>query len=97
LNLTFEWFEEKAENNLKKHRVSFEEAKTVFNDPFSITIADPLHSNDEQRYIDIGCSSKGKILIVVYTERRSNIRVISCRKAAKKERRVYEAKKSRTP
>lgn len=90
MNLTFEWYEEKAGQNLKKHNISFEEAKTVFNDPFSITIPDPVHSNDEQRYIDIGCSSKGRILVVVYTERGSNIRIISCRKAVKKERRVYE-------
>lgn len=90
--MIFEWFEEKAKNNIKKHGVSFEEAKTVFNDPFSITIPDPDHSKDEQRYIDIGCSSEGRILIVVYTEREANIRIISCRKAVKKERRVYEEK-----
>jgi uncharacterized DUF497 family protein len=71
LDLTFEWYEEKAKKNLKKHGVSFEEAKTVFNDPFSITIPDPLHSSDEQRYIDIGCSSKGRILVAAYTERGS--------------------------
>jgi uncharacterized DUF497 family protein len=92
LDLTFEWYEEKAKKNIKKHGVSFEEAKTVFNDPFSITIPDPLHSSDEQRYIDIGCSSKGRILVVAYTERGSNIRIISCRKAVKKERRGYEQK-----
>lgn len=97
MNLTFEWYEEKAKKNQKKHGVGFEEAKTVFNDPFSITIPDPLHSEDEQRYIDIGCSSKGRVLVVVYTERRSNIRIISCRKSVKKERRIYEEKNLQKP
>jgi len=89
-HLTFEWNEEKAKRNLRKHKVSFEEAKTVFNDPFSITISDPQHSIEEDRYVDIGCSSKGRVLVVVYTERKSNIRIISCRKATESERRVYE-------
>ena len=65
----FEWHEEKAQQNLKKHGISFEEAKTVFNDPLSITIADSQHSDDEERYIDIGLSNRGQLLIVVYTER----------------------------
>ena len=56
----------------------------------TFTVSDPLHSNDEQRYIDIGRSSKGRILVVVYTERGSNIHIISCRRAVKKERRAYE-------
>jgi uncharacterized DUF497 family protein len=90
MGLIFEWDEEKAKENLRKHQVSFEEAKTVFNDPFSITIPDPQHSADEYRYIDVGCSSKGQILVVVYTERQPNIRIISCRRATKSERRVYE-------
>ncbi|MBC8527664.1 MAG: BrnT family toxin [Candidatus Cloacimonetes bacterium] len=90
MNLTFEWDEEKSKENLRKHKVSFEEAKTVFNDPYAITIPDPQHSINECRYIDIGCSSKGKILIVVYTEKKSTIRIISSRKANKLERRIYE-------
>lgn len=93
MTLTFEWDEEKAKRNLKKHGVGFEEAKAVFNDPFSITVPDPLHSVDEKRYLDIGLSSKGRTLVVAYTERGSNIRIISCRKAVKKEKRVYEEKK----
>jgi uncharacterized DUF497 family protein len=91
--LTFEWHAEKARENLRKHNVSFEEARTVFNDPFSITIADPEHSTDEDRYIDIGLSAKGQILVVVYTERGLNIRIISCRKATSAERRIYEQEK----
>lgn len=90
MTLTFEWHEEKAAINLKKHRISFEEAKTVFNDPMSITIADPDHSIDDERYIDIGISSRGQILVVVYTERNENIRLISCRPATKTEQRLYE-------
>lgn len=90
MNLIFEWDEEKARANLQKHKTSFEEAKTVFNDPLSITIPDPQHSTDEDRYVDIGHSSQGRVLVVVYTEREARIRIISCRKATKTERRVYE-------
>ena len=90
MKLNFEWDEEKAKTNFKKHRVSFDEAMTVFLDPFSIMISDPDHSVDEQRYIDIGSSDKGRVLVVVYTERRSNIRIISCRKATPTERKLYE-------
>ena len=90
MKLRFEWDEEKSKTNFKKHRVSFDEATTVFIDPFSITIPDPDHSADEQRYIDIGSSDKGRVLVVVYTERGSNIRIISCRKAILSERKLYE-------
>jgi uncharacterized DUF497 family protein len=61
----FEWDDEKAKANLKKHKVSFDEATTVFNDAFSITIPDPDHSVGEQRYIDIGNSDKGRVLEAV--------------------------------
>jgi len=90
MKLNFEWDEEKAEANVKKHRVSFDEATTVFIDPFSITIPDPDHSVDEQRYVDLGSSDKGRVLVVVYTERASNVRIISCRKATSSERKLYE-------
>ncbi len=90
MTLNFEWDEEKAKANLKNHRVSFDEATTVFCDPFSITIPDPDHSADEQRYIDIGSSDRGRVLVVVYTERGTNIRIISCRKATPTERRHHE-------
>ncbi len=88
--IPFEWDEEKAEINLKKHKIGFEEAKSVFGDPFSITVDDPDHSKEEQRFIDIGKSTSGKLLVVVYTERRSKIRIISCRKVTPVERRKYE-------
>ncbi len=90
--LTFEWDEEKSGSNLKKHGVSFEEAKTVFNDSLAITIDDPDHSDEEERYIDIGFSSKGRVVVVWYTERNENIRIIGCRKTTKAERRAYENK-----
>jgi hypothetical protein len=90
MNLIFEWDEEKANANLRKHKVSFEEAKTVFNDPFLMTFPDPEYSVSEQRYLNIGHSSKGQTLIVVHTERGASIRIISCRKATKSERRDYE-------
>ena len=90
MTLNFEWDEEKAKANLKNHRVSFEEATTVFSDPFSITIPDPDRSAEEQRYIDMGNSDRGRVLVVVYTERGATIRIISCRKATPTERRRYE-------
>ena len=88
--ILFEWDEEKAEINSKKHKTSFEEAKSVFGDPFAITIDDPDHSKEEQRYLDIGKSASGKLLVVVYTERGKKTRIISCRKATPFERRIYD-------
>src|SRR3989338_2133823 len=89
MKLNFEWDGEKAKKNLKKHKVSFDEATAVFIHPFSITVPAPDHSVDEQRYIDIGSSDNGRVLVVVYTERGSNIRII-CRKATSLERKLYE-------
>ena len=86
----FEWDEDKAKANLAKHEVSFDEATTVFNDEFSITIFDPNHSDEETRFIDLGMSNKGRLLVVVYMERQDKIRIISCRKATMTERRKYE-------
>ena len=88
--LTFEWDEDKSKRNLGKHGVAFDEANTVFNDPFTITKADPDHSDEEDRYIDVGLSSKGRVLVVWYTERGKNIRIIGCRKATPFERSTYE-------
>jgi uncharacterized DUF497 family protein len=86
----FEWDDEKEKSNFKKHRISFDEATTVFLDPFSITIDDPDHSQDEERYIDIGRSERGRLLVVIYTERDTRIRLISCREATQVERKLYE-------
>jgi len=88
--LTFEWDENKAESNLRKHHVSFLDAQTVFYDPRSITIYDPDHSEDETRFIDIGMSGRSVILVVVYTERADSIRIISARRASVAERKIYE-------
>ncbi len=90
MGLTFEWDEEKAKENLRKHKVSFEEARTVFGDPFLMTFPDPTHSSREQRFINVGRSDKARVLIVIHTEREATIRIISCRKATPRERRVYE-------
>ena len=89
--LIFEWDEKKAYQNIKKHGVSFEEAATVFSDPLSITIYDPLHSKDEDRFVILGMSNKNRILVVVHTDRDDRIRIISARKAIKKERKQYES------
>jgi uncharacterized DUF497 family protein len=88
--LEFEWDPAKAELNLKEHRISFDEATTVFRDTLSITISDPDHSNAEDRFIDIGMSHRMQLLVVSYTERRDKIRIISARRATKAERKNYE-------
>lgn len=90
MGLTVEWDPEKAQGNLKKHRVGFEEASTVFGDPMSITIHDPDHSIGEMRFIDIGLSQPGRLLVVAYTERGNRIRLISARQATRREKRRYE-------
>ena len=86
----FEWDELKAKNNLKKHGVGFDEAKTVFEDPLSLTIPDIEHSVDEARFIDLGYSINNRLLVVIYTERNNVIRIISSREAENYERRQYE-------
>jgi uncharacterized DUF497 family protein len=88
--LTFEWDEEKATANMRKHGVSFDEAKTVFNDPLAMTISDPEHSSQEDRYIDLGMSARERILLVWYTERGASIRIIGSRKATRSQRQQYE-------
>ncbi len=86
----FEWDENKARINHRKHGVRFGEAVGVFTDPLAITVSDPDHSTLEQRYIDIGMSNENRLLVVVYTERNGNIRLISCRPATATERKYYE-------
>ena len=90
MSLTFEWDEAKAEESLIKHKVSFEEASTVFYDPLSISASDDEHSTGENRFIDIGLSSRQRLLVVVYTQRGQNMRIISSRKATRHERTAYE-------
>lgn len=88
--MIFEWDDIKSRANLKKHSISFEEARSVFSDPLSITVADPDHSDAEFRFIDIGMSEQSRLLVVSYTERGRNIRIISVRRALPVERRWYE-------
>ncbi len=90
MGLTFEWDENKAKQNLKKHGVSFEEAATAFGDSLSRTIADPLHSEDEDRFVILGESHGRRLVVVVFTERGENIRIISARRASRRERKNYE-------
>ena len=73
--MIFDWDTNKAEKNLSKHQVSFDEAKTVFNDPLYIDFYDPDHSEDEERYLIVGISNQGSLLIVSYTERGNLIRI----------------------
>jgi uncharacterized DUF497 family protein len=91
--LEFEWDFQKAERNLKQHGVSFDDATTVFRDTLSITILDPDHSERENRFIDIGMSHRGELLVVSYTERKEKIRIISARPATRAERKNYEETK----
>lgn len=89
--LSFEWDPTKAKINLEKHGVSFDEASTVFQDTLSLTIDDPLHSEDEDRFIIMGLSHKNRMLVVIHTERGDNIRIISARKITTQERKYYES------
>jgi hypothetical protein len=89
VKLQFEWDPNKATFNIRKHNVSFEEAATIFYDPMFITVVDEEHSIDEERYISIGLSADGQLLMVAHTDRHEQIRLISARKATKKEEKFY--------
>ena len=86
----FEWDPEKAERNVKKHGVSFEEGVTVFYDPLSATFDDPDHSVGEHRHITIGLSSRDRLLVVAHAERGEILRIISARPATAHERKRHE-------
>jgi uncharacterized protein len=86
----FEWDENKEKSNFRKHKVTFAEGESVFYDSNSLTIPDPDHSIEENRFIDIGTSDKNRLLVVSYTEREDRIRIISVRKANPTERKMYE-------
>lgn len=88
--MRFDWHEEKSQANVRKHDVGFDEAATVFKDPLSLTIPDPQHSIGEDRFIDIGLSDDGRLLVVTYTEKGPIIRIISARVASTAERKAYE-------
>ncbi len=88
--MNFEWDAEKAEANVRKHGVSFDESKTVFRDPMYLIFADPDHSVSESRFLALGISDASRLLFVSYTERESATRIISARKATRRERKLYE-------
>jgi uncharacterized DUF497 family protein len=88
--MQFEWDPKKAAENLRKHRVSFEEASTVFGDPFAITFPDPDHSVGERRFLTFGMSREGRLLVVNHADRRATVRIISARRALRGERLIYE-------
>lgn len=90
--MEFEWDLEKAASNLEKHGVAFTEAMTVLGDPFEVTIPDPDHAEGESRFISMGLSEAGRLLVVVYTERDQRTRLISAREATSRERKQYESK-----
>ena len=90
MNYIFEWDDDKAERNTRKHGVSFDEAQTVFVDSFSIMKPDVEHSDTEERLLIIGTSHKNRVIVVSYTERGETIRLISARKATRHERKQYE-------
>jgi len=99
MEIIFEWDAKKSRLNLEKHKVSFEEAQTIFIDPLLVTFPDDFHSEMEERFVSIGTSMRERILLVVHTEReeireRIIIRIISCRKATATERKIYEENES---
>jgi uncharacterized DUF497 family protein len=92
MGYVFEWDSRKAESNLKKHGVAFDEATTIFGDPLSLLMDDPKHSSDEQRFLVIGLSVQHRLLVVAFAERPPRTRIISARLATRHERKQYEQK-----
>jgi uncharacterized DUF497 family protein len=88
--MDFEWDLRKAKINLRKHGVSFTEAGTIFGDDLAITVSDPDHADDEDRFITVGWSNRGRLLMVSHTDRGDRIRIISARELTKAERKAYE-------
>lgn len=89
--MEFEWDPDKAAANVNKHGVEFSEAMTVFGDPLEVMIADPDHSDDERRFLSLGMSASGRVLVVTYTERGNRTRIINAREATAQERGQYES------
>jgi uncharacterized DUF497 family protein len=88
--MQFAWDPNKAASNLRDHRVTFEEASSVFGDALAITFDDPDHSEGESRLLTFGLSEQGRLLVVSHTERRGVVRIISARRATRAERKIYE-------
>ena len=89
--LIFEWDEQKNVANITKHGVSFEVASEVFKDPLSLTIADPDHSESEDRFVTIGMTQSATMAVVSHTDREGRVRIITARLATAKERKSYES------
>jgi uncharacterized DUF497 family protein len=90
MGLVFEWDDRKARENVRKHGVSLEEAATVFADPLSLTIPDRVHGKGEERFITVGASISGRLIVVVHTDRDNNLRLTSASGATKQEGKDYE-------
>jgi len=88
--LNFEWDDRKASSNIEEHGVSFDEVVSVFGDNMALTFADADRSESEDRSRTFGISNKARLLVVIHTERRNNVRIISARKATKHEKSIYE-------
>ncbi len=92
--MEFEWDADKAASNVAKHGDTFAEAMTVFGDPLELAIVDPDHSEGELRFLSIGLSAAGQLLVVAYTEREGRTRIINAREATSRERKQYESTRS---
>jgi uncharacterized DUF497 family protein len=90
MHMRFEWDRGKASDNLRKHGIDFSDAMRAFDDPLSLTIADPDHSETEARYLLLGTAHSGRLVVVAHMEREGNIRIISARLANRTERHAYE-------
>ena len=89
--MKFQWEPKQAEHNLKKHRVTFEDASTVFGDPLAATVPDPRHSVEENRFVTMGHSTENRLVVVAHVDRSEQVRIISARLATRRERRKYES------
>jgi uncharacterized DUF497 family protein len=96
-SLRFEWDPKKDAANEQKHGISFEAATVTFQDPLAAVHTDPDHSDDEKREILVGHDTLGRLLLVVFTERQGKIRIITARRATKRERQAYEASQKKAP
>ena len=92
--MQFEWDPAKATANRKRHRVSFHAAAAVLEDPLATTFPDEAHSGEEARFLTIGASPRGQVLVVAHTERNDTVRIITARRATRRERAFYEQGKS---
>jgi len=90
VSTNFEWNFQKAESNLQKHAIRFEEAATIFDDPLHITLLDEEHSQDEDRFITIGYSNQNRLLLVAHAEKEQRVRIISARKVTNHEKKFYD-------